>query len=266
MKNKVLVTFLMIFCFIPALIGCEKGVPYSGEDYDLFSVALNSLLGVSGYSGKGATPKIIIIEEDSYGRKLFSYQSDGFVAAYSVLICQKSDDNYAYYYPDYNFISAEYKSNVNVESLFTTEEINELKQLNDWNKEIDEEKCVKVKIIKEKKNTKITKETEKKFRYLMREIATDTGYKGDDTLFRNAILCTTDDYGRKLYYVNGVGYDAYGEGVSPNSVSRDFHLVVIFNPDGTFDEIKCVIELTDYYKYQTQVKNFKGLNNWNHPL
>jgi hypothetical protein len=265
MKQKILGIIITFLCSITLLTGCDRIVYYSGDDFDLFSVAVNSLLGVNGYGRKGSSPRIELIEEDSYGRKLFSYLGDGFVPTYSLLICQKSDEKYSYYYPDYNFISAEYKSQELLDNSFTIEEINELKELNDWNKEINEEKCVKVEMISKKDLPKITKKKENQFQLLFKKVAKSTGYKGDDNLYRYAKYCTSDNYGRTLYYVYGIGTDVNGEGVSPNSLSREFHIVIIFKPDGTIDENICVMELTDIYKYQDGLKRFKELNSWNQP-
>lgn len=265
MKQKVFGVIISFLCLTSILMGCDGPSYYKGDDIDLFSVAVNSLLGVSGYGGKGAAPQIKIIEEDSYGRKLFSYLGDGFVPTYSLLICQKSNDKYSFYYPDYNFISAEYKSNSIVENIFTTDEINELKYLNDWDKEINENKCVKVEIISKKDQPRITKDKENQFELLFNKVARNSGYKGNDTIFRYATYCSSDNYGRTLYYAYGVGRDMNGEGVNPNSLSRDFELVIIFKQDGTVDETICIMELSDNYKYQTELKQFKDLNSWNQP-
>lgn len=255
--------FVTFMCFITLLSGCDGPEYYKGDDLDLFSEAVNSLLGVNGYGGKGSSPKIEIIEEDSYGRRLYSYLGDGLGNAYSLLICQKSDDKYAYYYPDYNFISADYTSSSNVENIFTSDEINELKYLNDWENEINEDKCVKVEIISKKDQPKITEDKKKQFELLFKKVAKNTGYKGNDSIFRYAIYCTSDNYGRTLYYAYGVGRDVNGEGVTPNSLTRYFDLVIIFNPDGTYNEDICVIELSDKYKYQADLKQFKHINGWN---
>ena len=265
MKQKIFGVILICLVFITILTGCDPIKQYKGNNLDLFSVAVNSLLGADGYGSVGYPPQLKVIEEDSYGRKLFSYQGDGFVPTYSILICQKSDDKYAYYYPDFNFISIEYDSNLIPQNIFSDEEVNELKNLNDWNNEINEEKCIKVKIIREKNQPKITKSKEKQFEQIIKKLAKDTGYKGKDTIFRYAIYCTTDNYGRTLYYTYGVGRDVNGEDVSSKSLTRYFNLVIIFNKDGTFDETICVMELSDKYSYQAELKQFKYLNGWNQP-
>lgn len=60
------------------------------------------MLGIEGQE----SAKIVVLETDSYGRTLFTYDEstgllDGGVTL-SVLIAQKSDENYVYYYEDKN--------------------------------------------------------------------------------------------------------------------------------------------------------------------
>lgn len=121
MKQKMLGSIIIYLGISLLLVACDGRAYYEGHDYDLFSVAVNSLLGVNGYGGKGSGPKIQVIEEDNYGRKLFSYLGDGLGNSYSLLICQKSDDKYAYYYPDFNIISAVHNSDIPLENIFTIE-------------------------------------------------------------------------------------------------------------------------------------------------
>jgi hypothetical protein len=258
-KQKIF-SVVIVFLSITLLAGCDRTAYYQGEDLDLYSVAVNSLLGVNGYGGKGSRPKIEVIEEDSFGRKLFSYVGDGLGNSYNLLICQKSDDKYAYYYPDFNFISAAYNL-INVENIFTIEEVNKLKELNDWDKEINEEKSVKVEIKHKKDQPMITNDRKNQFELIFKEVAKETGYKGNDSIFRYAIYCTSDYYGRTLYYAYGIGRDVNGEGVSPSSLSKEFELVIIFKIDETF----VYMELLDEYEYQAEVNQLKDLSNWNQP-
>ena len=71
--KKIILILLLIFVFI--LISCGYS-GYSGNRSDLFSVAINSVLYLNGYSWEAdfqCDPNIEIIEEDKYGRTMFSY-------------------------------------------------------------------------------------------------------------------------------------------------------------------------------------------------
>src|SRR5690554_6153268 len=96
---------LMIFMISLMLVSCTS-TEYKGEFPQLYSVATHSILGNLGYADH--TDSIItIIEEDGFGRILFSYTEE--TTTYSILILQKSDEVYSYYYEDYNFISKEFQ-------------------------------------------------------------------------------------------------------------------------------------------------------------
>ncbi|XMB73076.1 hypothetical protein RJI07_03970 [Mycoplasmatota bacterium WC30] len=242
---------------------------YDGDNKDLYTEAIFSLIGNRGYFLDGEIlddPEIIVIEEDNYGRTMFSYVESNDISSYSYLIAQKSDPDYVYFYPDYNFISSEYDYwNNQDKEMFTDDEINELKLLNDWDLPLDESKMVHFEIttLKEKPETAIEEEV---FENLLKSLSGKSGYLGDDSLYRYSEYFMTDDYGRTIYYVYGVGRDAEGTGVSPDSISQYFYAVVIFQPDGSYDVNDSIMGLTNFQEYQNELCTFKTLNNWNQSL
>lgn len=252
--KKMTVTIIFISLFAIFLVGCDS-TKNKGEYPELYSIAVNSLLGVLGYNSHGDV-SIEIIEEDSFGRKLFSY-SEG--ETYSLLISQKTNEPYVYYYPDYNFISKKWEGEG---TSFTKEEVEDLKRKNDWDKELNESKSIKVEITRKKTKTEIHIE-DKDFETIFKSVAQSKGYKGNDTIFRSAIYCTSDMYGRALYYAWGVGRDVNGEGVNQHSLYMDLKLIIIFNPDGSYNIDTSIMELSDMYNYQDALKAFKELNKWN---
>ena len=71
-KLSALVLLLVLTLLI--LTGCYSG--YSGEHTDLYTVAINSILWTFGHSFGADFPmnsEIEIIEQDQYGRTLFTY-------------------------------------------------------------------------------------------------------------------------------------------------------------------------------------------------
>lgn len=93
--------------------------------------AAHAVPGMFGSDTKG--DHYAFIEKDSYGRVLFSYKnycslSDQNVTAY--VICQKYDKKYVYFYEDICYLKGE----------ITEDQIEELKQLNDWDEEPDAKK------------------------------------------------------------------------------------------------------------------------------
>lgn len=117
------------------------GVHSSGRS-DLYAVACYSVPFVTGNPNFDA---VKVIEKDKYGRVLFKYTSfthalDDFNGDHvcALLICQKSDKEYAYYYENYSFIIS------TGDDTFADSEIQRLKELNDWDKELVQAKMSKV--------------------------------------------------------------------------------------------------------------------------
>jgi hypothetical protein len=256
---KIISTSMVAFLLACTLTGCQF-TGYKGEFPALYTVAVNSLLAARGYHSHGDA-LLKLVEEDSYGRILFSYYEDsyydeGWPNSFSYLICQKSDETYVYYYADYNFISKAWNG---LDTPFSSKEIEELKTKNDWNKEFSDKELTKLEItpIKKEPGTEIER---KDFDALFQKVAMEKGRQGNGTMVHPYVLyLTSDTYGRKLYFASAKHYDTSEE-------AMEFELVMIFNPDGSYNEEICVMELKDHYNYQDDLKEFKEQNNWNKPL
>ena len=136
--NKIICLFLLVNMLFFA--SCDMFYKYRGDEYDLFTVAMNSLLGMTGKSFR-RPPVLEIKETDNYGRTLFYYYESDEVSRHHFIISQKSDSEFVYYYEDYNFISS---SNIEI----SNDDIENLKYANDWNEPIDETRLLKKKIVK----------------------------------------------------------------------------------------------------------------------
>jgi hypothetical protein len=253
---KALSILILVICLLSGCWSSHDGT-YHGEYPELFSVAINSILGTAGYGSDGELvfdSAIGLVEEDSYGRILFIYYECNEISQYSLVICQKSDDNYAYFYPDYNFISIsieeylyDYEVLEAVDS-FPVDEIEELKTKNDWGMEISESKCMKVEIVRKKPvNRSVNNDTLRELYNLA--LGKDAyGHVSSYTTF-----FITDDYNRSIY-------------VGTGKVSSGRYVVMLFQPDGSYDESKCFFVSTDPDNYQDDLKQLKELNDWNKPL
>lgn len=251
---------IIIFLFICTLTGCNFLLPtsYGGEHPALYTEAVNSLLSVVGYHSHGDS-RVKIIEEDAFGRVLFSYYDDkSYYCGEDIigyLICQKFDETYVYYYPDYNYILNEWN---HVDIPFSEEEIEDLKTKNDWGKEIHEEKFIKNEITREKKKPNVKIE-EKDFQAIFTKVAMDHGNIVDKSIFYPYTrYLTSDSYGRMLYYAEASQTQKYKE-------EMEYILAIIFNSDGSYDEETCLLELNDFYHEQDRLKEFKELNGWDQP-
>lgn len=254
--KKTITVGAAIFLLICTLTGCNLLLPtsYRGEYPALYTEAVNSLLAIKGYHSHGDA-LLEPVEEDSFGRILFYYYEYSYndIYSFSYLICQKIDETYVYYYPDYNFILKEWNG---VGIPFSEEEIENFKNINDWGKEIKEKELIKYEITRKKKEPEV-KIKRKDFDVLFQKIAKEHGRIGDGTmLYPSVYYLTSDPYGRTLYYAS-----AYHKDVSKEDMI--FNLAIIFNPDGSYDENTCVMELIDLYNYQDTLREIKELNGWN---
>lgn len=253
--NKLLFCSLLVVC----CYSCSGNITYGGDYPDLFSIAINSLLGTNGYiSSETLFPPVVeLLESDQYGRKLFCYSEGDSV---SLLISQSKDDTYAYYYSDYNFISSpiaegneiylvnsKTKSEIaNPYNDYTNEEINVLKSLNDWDLSINPEKFAKVKI-------RDAKENKSEFENTIESIFdAEFGNTIVSKPYRFSSFLTSDGFGKNIFYAYGVtDYDA----------TTDKRIALIINDDKTVNNT-FFIEIVDIYNYQSSLKTLKEINDW----
>ena len=232
--KKVLILFFVLL-MIFSLFSCDRFHKYKGDDYELFTVAINSVLDQTGKSFKAGPPALEIKEQDNYGRTMFYYHERGYISQHNLIIAQKSDDEFVYYYEDYNFIS---KS----ENEFSSEDIEALKTANDWNKPINEAKLIKKVIVKEKQENSFDEKIKDMFIQIV----------GDKYIFHRAEKLTSNEKGQTLICV---------ETEYSGKDSSLYYFVLILDEEGNFDE-NAIMEITDYNNYQDQLKEFKENNNW----
>ena len=276
MKSYIrMITVLLSFTALLGFAACS-GFQYRGEHQDLYTVAVNNVFGAMGYASNGETtydPSIEVIETDEYGRVMFFYNENFFpygTYGTALIIMQKSEDGYVYYYQDdcYTpYIKVEndivYQSS-SYKLMFTNDMILQLKEKNDWNKPLVPDKCTKIAVINSKSDGDMHLEKEA-IESALKTYAKTNGYLGDDTLYRYSLYCNSDAYGRELHYVYAIGRDVKGEGVSPSSVEEIYDLAMIFNPDGScpIDQIYRIEDPESAYEAVLKLKRDCG---WGEPL
>jgi hypothetical protein len=250
---------------------CRPGdTKYHGDYPELYSVAINSVLGTKGYTCDSHGPfqaHIKIVEKDSFGRTMFLYFENRRISPYSLIISQKNDGEYAYYYHDYNFVS----TSIPASAFFTTmpdtlsgisfaidptastllndalkhfcnEQIEKLKRKNDWNMDMDIDKCERTRIIRQKAEGPVRNSRVKSF---YRKVL-----GSDAPSYAHTVFFTKDNYGRSMY----VGY---------GQPRTNRIVVMFFQPDGSYDVNTGVMELIDLNNYQDDLRAFKERNSWN---
>ena len=251
MKLKRFALIICLAVLLTALAGCAyKG--YSGKRTDLYTVAVNSLLWNNGYSYKTervTDPQIEIVETDEFGRTLFTYYEKYYAGAKlsfsALIIAQCSLDGYVYYYEDSNYLIKAQELYSNELQGFTKEEIDDLKILNDWDKAVDLQKCVKKKISKSKQAMPVNSQT------IIEKAVTE--FNLNET-----------KYNINLDYLTGDDNDnfiVYGSIIKSDDVN--IHFAALIKTDG--ENIDWFVP-DNQYNYQDEFKIFKESNGWSTAL
>ena len=275
MKKLRYLIWILILTPILVLTGCSAcDYKYEGKNKDLYTVAVYNIFGAYGCSWgihSASDPTIKIIEKDDYGRTLFFYdENDGDLVhlfGTAVLIMQKSERGYVYYYQDdcYTPYYDEDRTTYNhpeYSEIFTEEDIAELKERNDWNKQINTEKCTKSKIVN-KKEVSPLRLKDKDFEKAINPFVISLGFRSGDNIFGYARFCNADKYGRSLFWAYGSGEV---EGVEDSSSEyRYFEFAMIFNPDKSCP-IENIYDISDTsLDYWEIIKSLKQTAGWNQP-
>jgi hypothetical protein len=248
MKRALSIIFVLLILI--SLTSCAyKG--YSGDNSELYTVAVNSVLWTNGYSWSAdfkCDPQIEIVDEDDYGRIMFRYYEKYYKGAgisfSALIIFQASKEKEVFYYEDVNYIVK--KQDIYSQNLeeFNDEEIEYLKSINDWNQEINYDKCVKKEITKTKANIPHEKEIEK-------QIIDEFGLlNGQYTLFMDFLTSNSDN---SKFIVYGYIYKNENEGVC--------FIGLVENESGSFEKLNTLVPL-NAYEYKTEFMEFKATNNW----
>jgi len=244
MKRLTAGLLLLILLF---LTGCTFGRDtrrHYGKYPEYFSIPINSMLGITG----SEMDDIEILEKDSKGRVMFAFiswgsnidtKADGIIdnpELYSIIICQKTDSEYSYYYPDYHFVAAHTKKEI------TKDQIAALKIRNDWEKDINESKMTKVGIVRNKKQN-------------------NSGGSRKEKIFKGKV-----DFENETLSFIGFGKDKdnrwlYFVRVLDNVSNYKRSYMLILNKDYSYKD-SYLQQVDDVWNYQEQLKKFKELNNW----
>ena len=244
--KRIILMILLIFTMILTSCGYNG---YSGKHSDLYSVAANSVLWLNGYSWGAdyeCDPSIEVIEEDSYGRTMFTYYEKYYKGAdisfSALIICQDSNEKEVYFYEDINYIIKEQILYTQNTENFTDDEIAYLKLINDWDKEINYDKCVRKDIAKAKHKLS----SEKEIQNLI--IDEFTLVNGEYSLFMDYLTSNIDD---SKYIVYGYIRKTEQEGI--------YFIGLVENSD----DIKLnILVPSNVYDYKDEFIEFKKINNW----
>jgi len=260
----VILIILSLINYVPLYRIATDDFEYRGEHPALYTTAQHSLLGQRGFVPDhhvqhGFNPYIEILEKDDYGRLLFAYSEQLYPDqryGYALLIVQKVDDEFVYFYPHYNFIVSMDHQVWGADDVAIF--VNELKDANNWGQKMsDEKELERVRISRQKRPGPVPNRQFARALRAYSDIFPDTNLSDSQTNSYWIFYFKTDNFGRSIYLF-------------------DDH-VVFFNADHT---VKDVLDITDLYRieeldrensylrlynYQTELKLFMERNGWNTP-
>ena len=269
-KRHFLLILLTVLLVVPVLGGCEgvereeveredverERFEYTGRYPELYTAVLHAVPGIWGYiTGNilgGEQPNIRRQNWDSFGRVVVRYDEDSpLIRGRAYVVVQKVEGDYVYFYPFYNHIVAPSR----LGDFPLAEELERLRKANSWEQELsDDSEFVRVRITRFIERGPIPDSV---FVQAYREIFPETTCR-DLQIMGSTTFLRTDSYGRALYFSVG------SEGTGEERVRH--HVVVLFQPDGSFDLETGVVFFKDFYRYQTQLREFMEANGWDTPF
>ena len=298
---KLLIKFSAIICLVASLTlvlcSCRSYSGYKGDYPGAYTLAYTQIpdtLGATRKTTRFRDPQILLLERDSYDRGLYIY-FESTDKPLSVLVVQKENNERVWFYPEKSTISFKTPDSIYdirdkklskekltelYRELCSNDDLANLKEINDWNKPIDESLLESADITrpalsgpwsfrKDKVNLKDEVWKEEIFGVATKNghnIPSEyiSGYHGTN-VYENWMA--TDTYGRRLYYVE-CSYYVYNEDPTSNVLNTEYFLemIAILMPDESYNKDTFMVELKDKTNYQEQMRELKVANGWNTPL
>lgn len=244
MKLRKMIAFslsLLTICF--CICSCEQ-MGYQGDDLAAYTlVQYQCPTQSSGFSYSE------IVEQDAYGRTLFkfwgysdlAYESDtGSLYIYAII--QKDTDEFVWFYD----IDC-YMMRPSLEA-FTEERLDELKNRNDWNKEIDLSRANKVKRVPEnKRHISVS--------YSIDSIKNLASSFCESNEYYNYLPICNDQNGKTLYF-----FRTYKRDAEFNTVDFTAY-AVIMNADGSYSD-SSIVKLDKFYDHAEELIALREATGW----
>ncbi|MBO4939863.1 MAG: hypothetical protein J6D30_02385 [Clostridia bacterium] len=283
---------IVLFACSFGLTGCifnrENPFPYRGKYKELYTTAIYSIPDAEGYMhhGEGAFDSVIYVwEQDDYGRTLFSYCEDYNDQIFGLVITQTYDETDVYFYPDVNYALTLIDSDhvyagdsdiylKNRTEKFYQEASAALKEKNDWNKPIDNSKCVSYPITDHKTFGKKASSLHRMKCNEILDAYTKTLHLPNPEVgpHRYNNILQVDAEGKVLHEIYGVHRNYGNPDWKPTDTFTWYSITlwVITDQNGNYDPEKGVMvmyskanESDDSYIYNAEdVLAFKKQNNW----
>lgn len=244
-RQKHWLLYIALLCILMLLNACE--IKYPEERIIAVSQACYAIPGFSTGDPHNAQGKFM--EKDSYGRILFAVDIYGRKA---IGVCQKYDELYVYYYDNIGYLCIE------GDSQLSEIQVEKLKNINDWEKELNNEKMIKREIHSSGLLPAINRSNIKN-----QELAKDIGEKNILKKFPNNYklivdFCDQSKTGQEIFMIWIYGEDEKGNEIK----STNRYYLMLLNKDGTYDPEKYLVELPNLIESNEPLAKIKEANNW----
>ncbi len=246
---KITYLIMLIMLSLTSCLSYKPGTVYQTGRSDLSSIAQVS---VPFIEIDPEWNKLEVIEEDSFGRVLYKFMSYSRALGelnddqiWTMLICQKSDKNYTYYYENYSFILS------GGDDDFENAEIEKLKVWNDWNKDLDDSKMTKV--INDYSPYGRLSLSYDEYDEISINIASYISFDDESKLYLDLIAI---DANLKYFFI----IREYSS--NENEVILGASYFAILNQDFMIESNDCVIKILDIVNCQADMAKIKERCNW----
>lgn len=237
-----LLLVMMIILFSISISGCFH--KYSLETVTMMTQAFYA---IPDAENEPHSLQAEFIETDNYGRTLFAFSS-GSVSALCIL--QKSDDKYVYYYNNVSFLIGSYNY-----KKYNPEDLDALKEANDWDEAIDENKMIKRELNQSD---------------LLRNRDSAIGWRKANSILDNALGADEKNHFSSEYF----DYSQTGQEIfcvyqmQNTSTTGEYdwevleEYLMILNADGSYDPENYLIQIDDWDQINTLLAEIKDRNGW----
>lgn len=290
-KNIRRITIILILLLISLSLSSCAYNGYYGDyrgAYTLIYSQVPDILGARDHGLFLVNPQIVLVESDDYGRGLYLYLEDT-EEVLSIGIVQTERDNNVYFYPEQSTLSFKLPDRIYdidnkdiskeellslMNQLCSFDKMIKFKALNDWNTPLNYEKMESAKIsspiipLRWGSREDIVNLLDYKWVEEVFRIAIKNGHEpGEDyRYFSHENWMATDDYGRRLYYVEAYYYIYFNNSKDINYITYYLEMIAIINPDRSYNPDTFMVELEGKTNYHEQIKDLKLANGWNQPL
>jgi len=248
MTSRKFKLFISVIVLIFLLTSCKFENRFTKSNIDLKVASRESLLGAVAWF----QDEIVVLEQDSYGRTLYGFRGRVQLHNHQVIalgIIQESTKDTVSFYDGKNMLVKEYLGSSDVRldqnlmfSYYNGEDMDQLKERNDWEKPVNSTLLFTSDII----NTTPMPLSENE----LEEVISQLPYHFDISMLT---LLSIDKNGKMLYLANEY------EGDSPGVA-----YLIMVTKDGKVNPESGIYHLdpTQYLDYFDELNSFKTTNNW----